>query len=341
MTRILRHRLVALAAAAASAAVLWYGTPTGAAAPSNKVVYGLPTAPPSLVGGIEPYYALERGFFKDEGLDVEIVPLPGSVTVVRALLSHQVDVALTDPGTTFLAYANGAPIKIISGPVDRATDVVVADASIKSVADLRGKRFAISQPGGQTHNEIKLLAAKYGLNANDIQYLAIGGPVPRVQALLLNRVDATSLTTDGVKPVLDAIDAGKVHVIASLGDEFPDLPTAYDITTDDVVKARPQILARLVRADIRGYRWAQQNPDAAAQVVVKYIPGTDPALAARAERDIGRYYGVNGGVTAASITGAQRLLVQLGIVNSVVDVNQVFAPQFITLAVGSLGYLPQ
>jgi NitT/TauT family transport system substrate-binding protein len=316
--------------------VVW-GTPLGAAVPSNKVVYGLPTAPPAFPGGIEPYYALEQGFFKQEGLDVQIVTLPGAVTVVRALLSHQVDVALTDPATAFLAYVNGAPIKIISGPVEKGTDVVVAATSIKSVGDLRGKRFAISQPGGQTHNEMKLLASKYGLNPDDIQFVAIGGPAARVDALLLNRVDATSLTIATVKPVLDAIDAGKVHVIASMGDEFPDLPTAYVITTDDVIRTRPTVLSRLVRADIRGWRWAVQNPDAAAQIVVKYIPGLDPALAARAVRQVSPYYGVNGGVSAASVQGAERLLVQLGILHGEVDVNQVLAPQFVTLAMGSLG----
>ncbi|HET9000300.1 MAG TPA: ABC transporter substrate-binding protein [bacterium] len=342
MTFGLRRWIVCLIALVSSSAALSHGMPVGsAAAPSTRVVYGLPTAPPGLPGGIEPYFALERGFFKQEGLDVEIVPLPGSVTVVRALLSRQVDIALTDPATVFLAYANGAPIKIISGPVERATDVVVAAGVITSVADLRGKRFGISQPGGQTHNEVKLLAAKYGVNPDDIQYLAIGGPVPRVDALLVNRVDATSLTIAVVKPVLDAIDAGKVHVIASLGDEFPDLPTAYDITRDDVIRERPAILSRLVRADIRGYRWAAQNPDAAAQIVAKYIAGLDPALAARGVREVSRYYGVNGGVSAASVAGAQRLLVQLGILRGVIDVNQIFTPQFVTLALGSLGVMPR
>lgn len=318
-------------------AVASFGAPVGAAVPSNRILYGLPTAPPAFPGGIEPYYALEQGFFKQEGLDVQIVPLPGAVTVVRALLSNQVDVALTDPATVFLAYVNGAPIKIISGPVEKGTDVLVAATSIKSIPDLRGKRFAISQPGGQTHNEVRLLATKYGVNPDDIQYVAIGGPAARVDALLLNRVDATSLTIATVKPVLDAIDAGKVHVVVSMGDEFPDLPTAYDITRDDVIRSRPTILSRLVRADIRGYRWAVQNPAAAAQIVVKYIPGLDPGLAARGVREVSRYYGVNGGVTPASVEGAERLLVQLGILRGQVDVNQILASQFVTLAMGSLG----
>jgi len=314
------------------------GTTAGVAQQMIRVRYGLATAPPAITT-VQPYFALEQGYFKQQGLDVQIIPLPGSVTVVRALLSGQVDVALTDPGTAFLAYSNGAPIKIISGPAEKGTDVLVASSAVKTIADLKGKRFAISDPGGQQQNEIKLIAAKYGINPDDIQYLPIGGPVPRAQALLLGRVDATSLTIAVLKPMLDAIDQGKVHVLTSMGAEFPDLPTSYDLTSDTVAKNQSQMLARLVTADIRGWRWAVQNPDAAAQIVMKDVPGLDPSVVARGQREIAMAYGINGGVTAASVQGAQELLVKLGILHGTVDVNQILAPQFITLAMGSLGFI--
>lgn len=337
MRRGARHGLVWLSAICIGALVA-LGTTAGGAQTLLKVRYGLPTAPPAITT-VSPYFALDQGYFKQQGLDVQVVPLPGSVTVVRALLSGQVDIALTDPATAFLAYANGAPIKIISGPIEKGTDVVVAGAAIKTVADLRGKSFAISDPGGQQNNEIKLLAAKYGVDPSTIQFLPIGGPVPRAQALLLGRVDATSLTIAVLKPMLDAIDQGKAHVIASLGTEFPDLPTSYDLTTDQTAKTRSQMLARLVTADIHGWRWAMQNPDAASQVVMKYVPGLDPSVVARGQREISMAYGVNGGVTAASVQGAQDLLNKLGVLHGAIDPAQVLAPQFITLAMGSLGYV--
>ena len=333
-------RWPALLVAVILSGVLSQGTWAGAAPESGKIRYGLPTAPPTITT-VGAYFALERGFFKQEGLDVEVIPLPGSVTVVRALLSRQVDIALTDPATAFLAYSNGAPIKIISGPVEKGTDALVADASVKSLTDLRGKRFGISEPGGQQHSQAKLLAAKFGVNPDEIQFLAIGGPTARAQALLLNRVDATTLTILILKPILDAIDAGKVRVLAQLGNEFPELPTAYDLTRDDLIKDKPTVLSRLVRADIRGYRWALQNPDAAGQIVVKYIPEIDPSVVVRGVKEVSKFYGVNGGVSPATVIGAQRLLVQLGILRSVIDPKDVLAPQFVALAVGALGVMPR
>lgn len=322
------------------ASLLWggvlLGLPAGAAPQLTKVRYGLPTSPP-VITTAGAYFALERGFFRQEGLDVEIIPYPGSVTVVRALLSRQVEIALTDPATTFLAHVNGAPIKIIAGAVEKGTDVVVAASGINSIADLKGKRFGISDPGGQGHSQARLLAAKHGLNPDDVQYLAIGGPVARAQALLVNRVDATSMTILILKPILEAIDAGKVKVLTALGDEFPDLPTAYDITRDDMIKERPLIFTRFLRAEIRGYRWAQQNPEAAAQILAKYIQEVEPAIMTRGVSAISKLYGVNGGVSASTVEGAQRLLVQLGIIRRVIEPQEVLATQFVDQAVRTVG----
>src|SRR5690242_15389772 len=82
--------------------------PKPAAQALTTVRYGLPTAPPSITT-IGVYFALENGFFKDEGLDVQVTPYNGAVTAVRALLSRDADIVLTGGDTSFLAQANGAP----------------------------------------------------------------------------------------------------------------------------------------------------------------------------------------------------------------------------------------
>jgi NitT/TauT family transport system substrate-binding protein len=311
--------------------------PLGAAAPPlTKLRYGLPTGTP-VITTVGVYFAVEKGYFKQEGLDVEVLPHPGSTLVVRALLARQVDIALTDPGSTFNAMANAAPVKIISGPVDRGTDSVVAASSINSVRDLRGKRFAISDPGGQQHNQIRLLAAKAGINPDEIQFLAIGGPNDRAQALLLNRVDASSMTILILTPILEAIDAGRIKVIASLGQEFPDIPLAYNITRDDLVKDQSEALMRFLRAEIKGYRWAHQYPEQAALVANKYIPAVDPVIMSRGIRELSKSWGLNGGVSVASVDSAQKLLVQMGVLKQTMPVANVVAVGPVEQAVKAIG----
>ena len=112
------------ASAAASGAPAASAKPAGSAAASaaakpgalTTVKYGLPTQPPAITT-VGVYFGIENGYFKDEGLDVQVTPYNGAVTAVRALLSRDADVVLTGGDTSFLAQANGAPIKIISSPV--------------------------------------------------------------------------------------------------------------------------------------------------------------------------------------------------------------------------------
>ena len=305
-----------------------------------KVRYGLPTAPPAITT-IGVYYGLENGFFREEGLDVEVTPYPGSTTAVRALLSREAEIVMTGGDTAYLAQANGAPIKIISSPVAKGTDVVVATKSVGSLKDLVGKRWGISQPNDTSHVAAKILAEKNGIDPNRIEFLSIGGPADRARALLTGRVDASSMTILILKPILDAIDAGEVKVLASLAAEFPDLPLAYNITRDDIVKdqAQAQLLSRFLKAEIKGYRWAQDNPEKAAPIAMKYIREVEQSLMERGMKGMSelKVYGLDGGITLEGIEKTQKQLVERGALRAVIKTDEVATVQFAEAAVKELG----
>ncbi|MFI5268057.1 MAG: ABC transporter substrate-binding protein [Chloroflexota bacterium] len=302
------------------------------------VKYGLPTTPPAITT-VGVYFALDNGYFKDAGLDVQVTPYNGSVTAIRALLSRDADIVETGGDTTFLARASGAPVKILDSPVDRGTDSVVVNKSIASFKDLAGKSYAIANPNDTTHVAAKILATKAGIDPAKINFVAIGGPADRAKALLANKVDGTSLTTLGVQPILDAIDKGDVHVLTTLAKEFPDLPLAYDISRDDLITSQAPMLQRFVTAEIKGYRWAQQNPDKAAAIAGKYIKDMDPALLARGMKgmvDLG-VWGLDGGFTLDGLDRTQKLLIDQGTVKQTVKPEEIATTQFIDAANKELG----
>src|SRR5579883_2322787 len=316
--------------AAASAAKPAGGTAT--------IKYGLPTSSPAITT-VGVYFALDNGFFKDAGLDVQVTPYNGSVTAIRALLSREADVVETGGDTTYLARSSGAPVKIVDSPVDRGTDSVVVSKSINSFKDLAGKSYAIANPNDTTHVAAKILATKAGIDPNKIDFVAIGGPADRAKALLAGKVDGTSLTTIGVQPILDAIDKGDVHVLTTLAKEFPDLPLAYDITRDDLVSSQSATLQKFVTANIKGYRWAQQNPDKAATIAGKYIQGMDPAILARGMKsmvDLG-VWGLDGGFTMDGLDRTQKLLIDQGTLKQAIKPDEVATTQFIDAANKELG----
>lgn len=316
-----------------------------AAAPSDspapeltKIRYGLPTAPPALTTvGI--YFAIENGFFEEEGLEVEVVPYPGSTTATRALLSRDADIVMTGGDSAYLAWQNGAPIKIISSPVAKGTDVLVANSDVATIGDLAGKRFAISDPGSTAEILGKIILERNGVDPNSLQFVSIGSPPDRIRAMLADQVDVTAATILILEPVLEAIAANQAHVLTSFAEEFPDIPLAYNITRDDVIEENRDMLLRFLRAEIRGYRWAAENPAEAAVIAAKYIPESDPEVMATGMEGLVdlEVYGLDGGIAGDQITKSQEALQQTGRLRQVSDPADVSDPSIVEEAVADLG----
>jgi NitT/TauT family transport system substrate-binding protein len=279
----------------------------------TEVRYGLPTASYFITTvGIQ--YALQKGYFRDEGLDVKVTALPGATTAIRSMLSGEQQIVNTGGDTAFLSWQNGAPIKIIDSPIAKGTDVLIARSGIKSIADLAGKRFAISDPGSTAEVLGKLLLKRNGVNPDSVQFVALGSPADRIRAMLAGQVDATAATILVLQPVLKAIDEGKVNVLTSFAKEFPDIPLSYNITTDRMIQQHSDVLVRFLRAEIRGYRWAQENPEEAAKIAVNYIKETPLEVLTQGTKGIAELgvYGVDGGITPEGITKTQKALQELG-----------------------------
>jgi NitT/TauT family transport system substrate-binding protein len=317
------------------------GSPAGspAAPPPGELThvrYGLPTSPPALTT-VGVYFALDNGFFAEEGLDVEVIPYPGSTTATRALLSRDADIVMTGGDSAYLAWQNGAPIKIISSPVAKGTDVMVANSDIATIADLAGKRFAISDPGSTAEVLGKIVLERNGVDPNSLEFVSIGSPPDRIRALLADQVDVTAATILVLEPILDAIAAGDAHVLTSFAEEFPDIPLAYNITRDDMIAEQRDLLVRFLRAEIRGYQWATENPEEAAAIAAAHVPESNPEIMTTGmqgmiDLDV---YGLDGGIAGDQITRSQEALVQTGRLAEVSEPTDVSDPSIVEEALAS------
>ena len=306
-----------------------------------KVNYGLPTAT-AFITTVGAYFALDNGFFQQQGLDVTITPYAGSPTATRALLSGDAQIIETGGDSAFLAYGSGAPIKIVYSPVDGQTGVIIANSQYSSLKDLAGKRFAISQPKDSVQEISSIELQKAGVDPNSMQWVPIGSPADRVTALLAGQVDATSATILVLKPVLDAIDAGQIKVLAEDAKEVPNVPLAYDITTDQYIKDHADVVQKFITAEMQGYRWAAENPAQAAAIAVKYIKNTPQDLLTRGMQGMAQLgvWGLDGGFKLDQIQATQDQLQKLGTIKTTVKPEDVADPSFIEKANQDLGPAP-
>src|SRR5437588_382761 len=150
----------------ASTPALWAQTP------HEKIIFSIPSRS---IAAIDLYVAKERGFFRDEGLDVDIVQIRGNVAVAAAL-SGQVH-ASNGVGTVIRALERSElPLKILTVSLKRNLFWLVARPEIKSIANLKGKVLGTTTLGGAQHTAAaRLLRERKDLVRHILRARAKGG----------------------------------------------------------------------------------------------------------------------------------------------------------------------
>jgi ABC-type nitrate/sulfonate/bicarbonate transport system substrate-binding protein len=142
-----------------------------------------------LSGGVAKY----KGFFKEEGLDAQLVQMTANVSIA-ALAAGNVDYNLILQSVV-TGNLRGLPIKIVGILIERPNHVIVANPNINKFVDLKGKKIAVSSFGSLTDILARLTAQHFKLNPNkDVQFIAAGSGSGRIAQLESGLVDAAIVT---------------------------------------------------------------------------------------------------------------------------------------------------
>jgi len=232
---------------------------SAAAKPSDKLklVYGNPVTPPNLVH-MAAYIAKDMGFFDEVGLDVEFKSFEGGVDALRGGLSGGLDVVGTSSDPLFAAVQQGAPVKAIGTYAPKLSVSMVGQSTIKTPADLKGKK--IGTPGGIggfTEVMARLVLQKANLTPPDVQYVNVT-TAGRVPALVNKQIDATVMHVDqyltATSQVPDLVD------VANLWEIAPDWWYSAFATTEDNMKNKREALTRFMTAVVKAQRTMYIDP---------------------------------------------------------------------------------
>lgn len=214
-----------------------------------------------------------KGFYRDEGLDVEVIFIRGAVGM-QALLGGSVDYTSAS-GSTIAAAVRGIPVKLVFTASAKPQFDMVAQKEIRSIADLKGKFVGISSRGGAIDLLTQLMVQKHGLVPNkDVTSLVIGGQEDTVLALRTGRIAAALLTPP--RPLI--LQREGFHRIGFSGDYMPTYPSGGIGVTDEKIKKDPQDVYAFVKGSVRGLQYARQNRADARRIIVEYFKITDPAI---------------------------------------------------------------
>jgi ABC-type nitrate/sulfonate/bicarbonate transport system substrate-binding protein len=245
--------------------------PAAAAAPAETVRIGIPTRGLSAL----PLFAMQqRGLAAAEGLAVEIIQLRGS-TSLPALLNGEIDYnSGWGPNTDGLRQ--GAPLKLLAFAVDRPMHYVVVRPEINDLAELRGKRVAVSRVGGTDYRILSAALARAGVHEGEVEQLFGGDDPVRLQLLFLGQVEGTTLVPPGL---VVAKRQGMRLVVA--GAELRRVPTFALAATERKLAEQPDQVVRVLRALVRALQLVQAEGATLAPIVAELL-GVDEDVAAEA-----------------------------------------------------------
>lgn len=214
-----------------------------------------------------------KGFYRDEGLDVEMIFIRGAVGM-QALLGGSVDYTSAS-GSTIAAAVRGIPVKLVFIASAKPQFDLIAQSQIRSVADLKGKQVGISSRGGAIDLLTQLIVQKNGLVPNkDVVSLVIGGQEDTVLALRAGRIAAALLTPP--RPLI--LQREGFNRIAYSGDYMPSYPSGGIGVTDEKIKTSPGDLLAFVKGSVRGLQFARQNRPEAMKILAGYFSIKDQTL---------------------------------------------------------------
>lgn len=176
------------------------------------------------------FIALEKGYFKAAGLDVEFKFFQSASTMAVAIASGDVDYAVTAMSGGLVSLADKGAIKVIGGALSEepgidGQKILVSDAAfqagVTSPAALDGKTFGITGAGSSFHYMGSKIAAKEGATLHFKPLQKVGAIIG---ALKSGQIDAWSIVPHIAKPLAGS---GKVHIIGSVSDYLPH----YQVTT--------------------------------------------------------------------------------------------------------------
>ena len=192
--------------------------------------------------------ARDRGYYRQEGLDAQLVLIPSALGM-QALLAGNIKFS-TAGGSGLLPILRGAPVKYVFTTFNRPMFWLYARPEIRAVENLKGKKVGVSGIGSGPDSLLREILKKHGLDGvRDVIVLSVGSGTGRFFALQAGSVDAAMLS---VPANLLAQDAGYRELVSFIDQEWIELQGTVNVT-DQLLASDPALVEKFLRATLRGF----------------------------------------------------------------------------------------
>ncbi len=236
----------------------------------------------------------EFGYYKKYGLHVNLVTLDGTPQAVAALNSGAVDAAhISIDAAIRLKASNDLPLRGIVAVATGSPFLIAAKSDIRSVEDLAGRSYAIADNGSLDHTLTQAVLRSFGMSPEAPNFVAIGAPNVRVQALAVGKVDATSVSF-GTYASIDGTPG--VHVLVDANDFSARTPALFKFVAvlQGTIDKKREALQRFTDALIDVSRAMHADPQRWIETAVAARPDLSREKIERTSKFIASRWCING-----------------------------------------------
>jgi NitT/TauT family transport system substrate-binding protein len=272
--------------------------------------------------------ALEQKLFQKNGVDItEVISSHGGGTTIRNMLAGGLGFGESAAGATVTAIRSGLPVKIVGVGSDSVADIlwiVQKDSPLRTIKDVKGKKFGTTSPGALTYVLGQTMLKENGLDYTDLT------PVPVGTGAGLAALDHGAVDTTYEYEPLFSRDEGKYRVLGKVSDSVPRVTTLFLVATQDMIDKQPEKLRGIMLAHKQAVDFIYAHPKEAAELAAKRMVGVDKAVVERAVTRLAQVkYWADGSFDPVAIDSLQKVLQLTGEAKGPVDFKAMADERFL------------
>ena len=274
-------------------------------------------AAPTLVG-------LEKGFFKQNGLDAEMIPFKGGPDLLKGVLSGSADIGLTGATDPLVFRERGTSIRALAVTLEKNHFTLTVAPSIKRLEDLKGGTIGCTVAGSTTWVFARMLAKRMGWDPErDVRILGAGGLDSLAAALKRGEIQGFIFGDAGV--VIESQGIGRI--LMRLDEVTPKWISLLAYATDETIKSKKDVLHRTLRAIFTGHKFCRDNADEAIRIASKGIGWSETATR-RAYELVRPLLSVDGRIDLDAFRFMQGTLLELGVLKKRLPLEDHYSTEF-------------
>lgn len=268
--------------------------------------------------------ALEKGFFRQEGVNAEFIPFRGGPDLLKAVLSGDVLIGVTGSTDILVFREAGSPIKMIATHTEGNHFTLNVAPEVATVGELKGKAIGITRAGSTTWIFARMIARQQGWNPDhDVKIVALGALDAQLAALARKEIAAFVWGDGGAVTEL----AGKSKVLTRLDRFTPQWISQIDYASEEAIRKEPELIRKGLRGIFRALRFMKEHPEEAAPLAAKRL-GWTPEAVLRAHKISSPLFPFDGSISVQALQSIQDVLLEYGVIKKRLPIDEHFTKEF-------------